>query len=136
LLGFDKAMITSGGISLKEVDSKTMKSKIINNLYFAGEVLDIDGPSGGYNLQVCWTTGYVAALIQQKMIKYIYSFFLFLYLSSNYSTSLVNTFFVIIFAFCLLLFNLFKPQKIVYHKLVFYFYFLFCYLVYFQKTSF
>lgn len=62
LLGFDKAMITSGGISLKEVDSKTMKSKIINNLYFAGEVLDIDGPSGGYNLQVCWTTGYVAGI--------------------------------------------------------------------------
>ncbi|KUK49816.1 MAG: NAD(FAD)-utilizing dehydrogenase [Parcubacteria bacterium 33_209] len=62
LLGFDKAMITSGGVSLKEVDSKTMKSKIINNLYFAGEVLDIDGPSGGYNLQACWTTGYVAGI--------------------------------------------------------------------------
>jgi hypothetical protein len=62
VLGFDKAMITSGGISLKEVDSKTMKSKIINNLYFAGEVLDIDGPSGGYNLQVCWTTGYIAGV--------------------------------------------------------------------------
>ena len=66
LLGFDKAMITSGGISLKEVDSKTMKSKIINNLYFAGEVLDIDGPSGGYNLQVCWTTGYVAGINSTK----------------------------------------------------------------------
>lgn len=66
LLGFDKAMITSGGISLKEVDSKTMKSKIINNLYFAGEVLDIDGPSGGYNLQVCWTTGYVAGINATK----------------------------------------------------------------------
>lgn len=62
LLGFDKAMITSGGISLKEIDSKTMKSKIINNLYFAGEVIDIDGPSGGYNLQVCWTTGYIAGI--------------------------------------------------------------------------
>lgn len=66
LLGFDKAMITSGGISLKDVDSKTMKSKIINNLYFAGEVLDIDGPSGGYNLQVCWTTGFVAGINSVK----------------------------------------------------------------------
>jgi predicted flavoprotein YhiN len=42
---------------LKEVDPKNMKSKIIDNLYFAGEVLDINGPTGGYNLQVCWTTG-------------------------------------------------------------------------------
>ncbi|MFA5228455.1 MAG: NAD(P)/FAD-dependent oxidoreductase [Candidatus Paceibacterota bacterium] len=66
LLGFDKAMITSGGISLKEIDSKTMKSKIINNLYFAGEVIDIDGPSGGYNLQVCWTTGYIAGINSAK----------------------------------------------------------------------
>jgi len=60
LLGFRKAIITSGGVSLKEIDSKTMKSKLISNLYFAGEVLDLDGPTGGYNLQVCWSTGYVA----------------------------------------------------------------------------
>jgi len=60
LLGFDKAIITNGGISLKEIDSKTMKSKIIDNLYFAGEIIDLDGPSGGYNLQLCWTTGFVA----------------------------------------------------------------------------
>jgi hypothetical protein len=60
LLGFDRAMATHGGISLKEIDSKTMKSKLINNLYFAGEAIDLDGPSGGYNLQMCWTTGYVA----------------------------------------------------------------------------
>lgn len=64
------------------------------------------------------------ALIQQKMIKYIYSFFLFLLpLVLITQTSLVNTFFVVIFAFCLLLFNLFKPQKIVYHKLVLLFFF-------------
>lgn len=55
-----KAIITSGGIKLSEIDQKTMKSKLIDNLYFAGEILDIDGPTGGYNLQVCWTTGYVA----------------------------------------------------------------------------
>ena len=60
VLGFDKAIVTSGGIFLKEIDSKTMKSKIIENLFFAGEIIDLDGPSGGYNLQLCWTTGYVA----------------------------------------------------------------------------
>jgi predicted flavoprotein YhiN len=58
--GFDRAMVTRGGVSLKEVDSKTMRSKLIGNLFLAGEVLDIDGPTGGYNLQVCWSTGYVA----------------------------------------------------------------------------
>ncbi|MFA6296214.1 MAG: NAD(P)/FAD-dependent oxidoreductase [Patescibacteria group bacterium] len=60
LTGFKKAIVTSGGIDLKEIDPKTMKSKIINNLYFAGEILDLDGPTGGYNLQVCWSTGYLA----------------------------------------------------------------------------
>ncbi len=63
LVGFEKAIVTSGGVDLKEVDPKTMKSKIINNLYFAGEILDIDGPTGGYNLQVAWSTGYLAAEI-------------------------------------------------------------------------
>lgn len=58
--GFDRAMITAGGVNLKEVDPKNMKSKIINNLYIAGEILDLNGPTGGYNLQVCWTTGYIA----------------------------------------------------------------------------
>lgn len=60
LLGFNKAIITSGGVALNEVDPKTMRSKIIDNLYFAGEILDLDGPTGGYNLQVCWSTGYLA----------------------------------------------------------------------------
>ena len=57
---FDEAMITSGGVDLKEVDQKTMASKQYKNLYFAGEILDLDGPTGGYNLQVAWTSGYVA----------------------------------------------------------------------------
>ncbi|MFH1509781.1 MAG: NAD(P)/FAD-dependent oxidoreductase [Candidatus Nealsonbacteria bacterium] len=70
LLGFDKAIITSGGVSLKEVDGKTMKSKIIDNLYFAGEILNLDGPTGGYNLQVCWSTGYVAGnSVSEKNLK-------------------------------------------------------------------
>lgn len=60
LEGFKKAIITSGGINLNEIDQKTMKSKLIDNLYFAGEILNLDGPTGGYNLQVCWTTGYIA----------------------------------------------------------------------------
>lgn len=58
--GFLKAIVTSGGVNLSEIDPKTMRSKIIKNLYFSGEVLDLDGPTGGYNLQVCWTTAYVA----------------------------------------------------------------------------
>lgn len=60
LMGFDSAIITSGGIFLNEIDDKTMKSKIIDNLFFAGEIIDIDGPTGGFNLQVCWSTGYLA----------------------------------------------------------------------------
>ncbi|HHO75063.1 MAG TPA: aminoacetone oxidase family FAD-binding enzyme, partial [Deltaproteobacteria bacterium] len=60
LLGFNKAIITAGGIPLKEIDPKTMRSRIIRNLFFAGEIIDLDGPTGGYNLQVCWSTGYLA----------------------------------------------------------------------------
>ncbi len=60
LSGFNSAIITSGGVSLKEIDDKTMKSKIIDNLFFAGEVINVDGPTGGFNLQVCWSTGYLA----------------------------------------------------------------------------
>jgi predicted Rossmann fold flavoprotein len=60
LSGFNKAIITAGGIALREIDPKTMRSRIIDNLYFAGEILDLDGPTGGYNLQVCWSTGYLA----------------------------------------------------------------------------
>ncbi|HNY35915.1 MAG TPA: NAD(P)/FAD-dependent oxidoreductase [Candidatus Pacearchaeota archaeon] len=69
LLGFDKAMATHGGISLKTIDSKTMKSKLINNLYFAGEAINLDGPCGGYNLQMCWTTGYVAGQNAASSVK-------------------------------------------------------------------
>ncbi len=58
--GFNKAIITVGGVDLKQVDPKTMKSKIIDNLYFAGEILNVHGPTGGYNLQICFSTGYTA----------------------------------------------------------------------------
>lgn len=60
LLGADKAIISSGGVSLEEVDFKTMRSKLFPNLYLIGDILNIDRPSGGYSLQLCWTTGYVA----------------------------------------------------------------------------
>ncbi len=60
LLGFETAIVTAGGVSLKEIDSKTMKSKLIENLFFAGEIIDLHGPTGGYNLQLCWSTGYLA----------------------------------------------------------------------------
>jgi len=59
LVGFDKAIVTAGGVDLKEVDPRTMKSKVIDNLCIVGEVLDVDGPTGGYNLQVAWSTGFL-----------------------------------------------------------------------------
>ncbi len=52
-------IVTAGGIDLNEVNPKTMESKVIKNLYFCGEVLDIDGLTGGFNLQNCWSTGYI-----------------------------------------------------------------------------
>ncbi len=60
LLGLDKAIVTSGGVTLSEVDFKTMRSRLYPNLYLVGDILDIDRPSGGYSLQLCWTTGFVA----------------------------------------------------------------------------
>lgn len=60
LLGEDKAIVTSGGVALEEVDFKNMRSRLYPNLYLVGDVLNIDRPSGGYSLQLCWTTGYVA----------------------------------------------------------------------------
>lgn len=60
LLGKEKAIVSSGGVGLSEVDFKTMRSRLFNNLYIVGDVLNVDRPSGGYSLQLCWTTGYVA----------------------------------------------------------------------------
>ena len=56
----DEAIVTSGGVSTKEVNPRTMESKLVSGLYFAGEVLDVDGYTGGFNLQIAWSTGYVA----------------------------------------------------------------------------
>ncbi len=60
LLGLEKAVITAGGVDLEEVDFKTMRSRLFNNLYLVGDILNINRPSGGYSLQLCWTTGFVA----------------------------------------------------------------------------
>ncbi len=60
LLGVDKAVVTSGGIALEEIDWKTMRSTRLENVFVTGDVLDINRPTGGYSLQLCWTTGYIA----------------------------------------------------------------------------
>lgn len=56
----DEAVVTSGGVDVREVDPKTMASKLVSGLYFAGEVLDVDGYTGGFNLQIAWSTGHAA----------------------------------------------------------------------------
>ena len=60
LLGANKAIVSSGGVEIDEVNFQTMESKIVENLYLVGDVLNIDRPSGGYSLQICWSTGFVA----------------------------------------------------------------------------
>ncbi len=65
LWSYNNAMVTRGGVSLDEVEPSTMKSKLYDNLYFAGEILDLNGTSGGFNLQVCWSTGYIAGSVNE-----------------------------------------------------------------------
>lgn len=64
LRGFNEAIITHGGVDVKEIDSSTMESKLIKGLYFAGEMIDVDAVTGGFNLQVAWSTGYLAGISQ------------------------------------------------------------------------
>lgn len=61
-LGFKTAMVTSGGVKIKEVNASTLESKIIKNLFITGELLDLDAETGGYNLQIAFSTGYLAGL--------------------------------------------------------------------------
>lgn len=65
LRDFSEAIITRGGVNVKEIDPSTMASKLVKQLYFAGEVLDLDALTGGYNLQIAWSTGYAAGLLQR-----------------------------------------------------------------------
>ena len=57
-----EAIITSGGVKVSEIDPKTMESKLISGLYFAGEIIDCDAYTGGFNLQIAWATAYAAGL--------------------------------------------------------------------------
>ena len=59
-LGFKKAEVTAGGVSLDQVDSRNMQSKLVPGLYLAGEILDLDGPIGGFNFQAAFSTGWLA----------------------------------------------------------------------------
>jgi len=60
LRGWNEAIITKGGVAVKQVNPSTMESKFVEGLYFCGEVLDLDAMTGGYNLQIAWSTGYLA----------------------------------------------------------------------------
>ena len=57
---FEEAIVTAGGVSTAEVDPQTMQSRLVKGLYFAGELLDIDADTGGYNLQIAYSTGHLA----------------------------------------------------------------------------
>lgn len=60
LMGFERAVVADGGLMIDQLDVRTMRSKIINNLYITGDLININRPSGGYSLQLCWTTGHIA----------------------------------------------------------------------------
>lgn len=62
LRGYNEAIITKGGVKVKEIDPSTMESKLVKGLYFAGEVLDLDAVTGGFNLQIAWSTAYAAGM--------------------------------------------------------------------------
>jgi predicted Rossmann fold flavoprotein len=62
LMGYDRSVITNGGVVLSEIDMKKMRSKLFENLYVTGDLLNLDRNSGGYSLQICWTTGYIAGI--------------------------------------------------------------------------
>ena len=58
----DEAIVTGGGVSISEINPKTMESKLVGGLYFAGEVIDVDAYTGGFNLQIAFSTGYAAGI--------------------------------------------------------------------------
>ena len=62
LMGFDRAVVSDGGVLLTEIDMRTMRSRLHPNLYITGDLLNINRPSGGFSLQLCWTTGFVAGM--------------------------------------------------------------------------
>lgn len=67
--GFEGAIVTMGGVSLKNIDAKTLQSKLVKGLFVAGELLDLDGPTGGFNLQIAFSTGYLAGKSAAKYLR-------------------------------------------------------------------
>ena len=63
---YAEAIVTAGGVSTKEIDPRSMRSKLIQGLYFAGEVMDLDAYTGGFNLQIAWSTGRLAGISAAK----------------------------------------------------------------------
>ena len=61
-MGFERAVVADGGLEIEHLDTRTMRSKKIDNLYITGDLININRPSGGYSLQLCWTTGYIAGV--------------------------------------------------------------------------
>jgi predicted Rossmann fold flavoprotein len=68
-VGYERCVVTAGGVSLDELTAKTLESKLTPGLYFAGEVLDLDADTGGYNLQTAFSTGYLAGISAAKSLK-------------------------------------------------------------------
>ena len=60
----EEAIITAGGVNIKEINPSTMESKLVDGLYFAGEIIDVDAYTGGFNLQIAYSTGYSAGMLQ------------------------------------------------------------------------
>ena len=67
-VGYERCVVTAGGVSLEEITPKTLESKLVPGLYFAGEVLDLDADTGGYNLQTAFSTGYLAGISAAKTL--------------------------------------------------------------------
>jgi predicted Rossmann fold flavoprotein len=65
-VGYERCVVTAGGVSQDEITPKTLESRLVSGLYFAGEVLDLDGDTGGYNLQIAFSTGYLAGISAAK----------------------------------------------------------------------
>ena len=68
-VGYERCVVTNGGVSLDEINSKTLESKLVPGLYFAGEVLDMDADTGGYNLHFAFSSGHLAGLSAAKSLK-------------------------------------------------------------------
>mgnify|MGYP000903251467 FL=1 len=68
---YERAVVTAGGVSLDEIFPKSMQSRIVKNLFFAGEVIDLDGDTGGYNLQIAFSTGYLAGIASANFVKIV-----------------------------------------------------------------